>query len=100
MPNNSDSLRATGASVSAGATVPSTGRPRCEVTMKEAPASSAMRIAGTDARLRVSSVIDLSFTGKFKSERKHTISPSSAPESDKEKRHLVGEILLDRRGYV
>jgi hypothetical protein len=33
------------------------GRPRCEVTITAAPAASAISIAGSEARMRVSSVI-------------------------------------------
>ena len=48
---------ATGASESSGLNSPSVGRPRCEVTITAAPASSAMRMQGMEARMRVSSVM-------------------------------------------
>ena len=57
LPNNSDRRCATGASVSSALSSPSVGRPRCEVTITAAPALSAACMAGTDARIRVSSVI-------------------------------------------
>ena len=48
---------ATGASESAGENSPSVGRPRCDVTITAAPRASASRMPGTEARMRVSSVM-------------------------------------------
>jgi hypothetical protein len=56
-PSSSARRAATGARLSSGLNWPSVGRPRCEVTITAAPASSAMRMAGTLARTRVSSVM-------------------------------------------
>ena len=56
-PSSSARRFATGASESSGLKSPSVGRPRCDVTITAAPASSAALIAGTEARIRVSSVM-------------------------------------------
>ena len=69
-PINSLIRFAMGASESMGLISPSVGRPRCEVTMTDAPRSSASRIAGIEARMRVSSVMfPASSCGTFKSAR-------------------------------
>src|SRR3546814_10671853 len=60
---------------------------------------SAMRMAGTDARIRVSSVIAPSFNGTFKSERMKTRLPASAPESANEERVLMVDICVRLLGY-
>ena len=56
-PSSAARRAATGAEESSGLSSPSVGRPRCEVTMTAAPAASAISIAGTEARMRVSSVM-------------------------------------------
>ena len=56
---------------------PSLGRPRCEVTITAAPLSSAMRMPGTEARMRVSSVIEPSSAcGTLRSARMKTRLPA------------------------
>ena len=61
-----------------GLNSPSVGRPRCEVTITAAPASSACWIAGTEARMRVSSVmLPASSCGTFRSARMKTRLPWS-----------------------
>ncbi len=86
-PSSSARRRATGASESSGLNSPSTGRPRCDVTMTAAPASSAALIAGTDARMRVSSVIaPLSSCGTLRSARIKTRLPASLPSAIKSDR--------------
>ncbi len=72
-PSSSPSRRATGASESAAVKLPSVGRPRCEVTITAAPRASASRMPGTDARMRVSSVIaPASSCGTLRSARMNT----------------------------
>ena len=79
-PSNSARRTATGASESSGLNAPSVGRPRCEVTITAAPASSAKRMAGTLARMRVSSVMrPLSSCGTFRSARMNTRWPATRP---------------------
>ena len=79
-PSSSPRRFATGASESSGLNSPSVGRPRCDVTITAAPASSAMRIAGTEARMRVSSVmLPASSCGTLRSERMKTRRPASWP---------------------
>src|SRR4051794_28218129 len=75
MPRSSPSRLATGASESSGSSVPSVGRPRCEVTMTAAPLSSACWIPGTEARMRVSSVMRPSSMGTLRSARMNTFLP-------------------------
>ena len=80
IPINSVKRLAIGASESSGLSVPSVGRPKCDVTITAAPASSARRIPGTEARIRVSSVIlPASSNGTFKSARMNTRLPASLP---------------------
>jgi hypothetical protein len=87
-PSSSPNRAATGASESAGLNSPSVGRPRCEVTITAAPASSAMRMHGTDARMRVSSVIlPASSCGTLRSARMKTRWPRARPcDAKSEKR--------------
>ncbi len=76
LPSKSDRRFAIGARESSGLNSPSVGRPRCDVTMTAAPASSACWIAGTDARIRVSSVIlPASSCGTLRSARMNTRLP-------------------------
>ena len=80
-----------GASESAAVSSPSLGRPRCEVTMTAAPASSAMRMAGTLARMRVSSVISrASFSGAFRSQRMNTRLPLTRPWAQRSEKRSTG----------
>src|SRR6267378_1637727 len=75
-PSSSDNRFATGASESSGFNSPSAGRPRCEVTMTAAPEFSACLIAGTEARMRVSSVmLPAASCGTFRSARMNTRLP-------------------------
>ncbi|EWS62954.1 hypothetical protein Y695_03814 [Hydrogenophaga sp. T4] len=72
-PMSSPMRAATGASESSGLNSPSMGRPRCDVTMTAAPASSAIWIAGMLARMRVSSVmLPASSCGTLRSARMKT----------------------------
>src|SRR5688572_31734857 len=64
-----------GASESSGLSSPSVGRPRCEVTITAAPCLSACWMPGTEARMRVSSVIFPSSIGTFRSQRMKTRLP-------------------------
>lgn len=80
MPSSSDRRCATGASESASVSAPSLGRPRCEVTMTAAPASNARRMPGTEARMRVSSLMrPASSNGTLRSARMKTRLPDRAP---------------------
>ena len=56
-PRSSARRAAIGASESAALNSPSFGRPRCEVTITAAPRASASRMPGSEARMRVSSVM-------------------------------------------
>ena len=68
-----------GARLSSALNSPSVGRPRWDVTMTLAPAAAAARMAGTEARMRVSSVIlPASSCGTFKSARMNTRLPCRA----------------------
>ncbi|MCY1372282.1 hypothetical protein D9M69_594790 [compost metagenome] len=60
--------------------MPSSGRPRCDVTITAAPACRQAAIAGTEARMRVSSVIwPASSCGTLRSARIKTRLPASPP---------------------
>ena len=75
--SNSLSRCATGSRESAALNSPSVGRPRCDVTITAAPAVSAAWMAGTDARMRVSSVIlPASSCGTLRSARMNTRLPA------------------------
>ena len=93
-PSSSDRRAATGASESSGLNSPSVGRPRCDVTMTAAPASSAMRMHGTDARMRVSSVMrPASSCGTLRSARMNTRWPRTRPcdtRSEKRMTFMLG----------
>ena len=79
-PSSSAMRLATGASESSGLNAPSVGRPRCEVTITAAPASSAMRMHGSEARMRVSSVMwPASSCGTLRSARMKTRWPATLP---------------------
>ena len=68
------------ASESASVSTPSFGRPRWDVTITAAPASSARRMPGTEARMRVSSEMrPASSNGTFRSARMNTRLPDRAP---------------------
>jgi len=74
--------RANGASESCGLNSPSVGRPRCEVTITAAPAASAISMAGSEARTRVSSLMrPASSSGTFRSERMKTRRPATRPSA-------------------
>ena len=75
MPSSAARCFATGASESASLHAPSFGRPRCEVTITRAPAASAARIPGSEARIRVSSEIFPASIGTFRSARISTRLP-------------------------
>ena len=76
-PRSSDKRFAIGASESSGFNSPSVGRPRCDVTMTAAPAFTANAMPGTDARMRVSSVIaPASSCGTLRSARMKTRLPA------------------------
>ena len=77
-PSSSPSFAATGASEAAGSGLPSLGRPRCDMTMTRAPASSAERNVGNAASSRAVLVTLPSLTGTFKSSRISTRLPCSA----------------------
>ena len=55
---------------------PSVGRPRCDISMTAAPASSAALIVGNAARMRASLVTLPSATGTFRSSRMRTRLPA------------------------
>merc|ERR1719478_157811 len=57
---------------------PSFGRPRCEHAATFAPASSRYLRVGTDARMRVSSVMVLPSSGTLRSQRTRTFLPLSS----------------------
>jgi hypothetical protein len=79
LPSNSDIRVAMGASESSAFHSPSVGRPRCDVTITAAPRSSASRMAGTDARMRVSSVmLPASSCGTLRSARMKTFLPRTS----------------------
>src|SRR5437016_2903522 len=74
-PKISASLFATGASESSGLSSPSLGLPRCEVTITAAFWPSAWRTPGSEARMRVSSVILPASIGTLRSARMNTRLP-------------------------
>src|SRR3990172_4137622 len=75
-PRSSARRFATGASESSGLNSPSLGRPRWDVTITRAPASSACLIPGTAARIRVSSAMfPASSWGTLRSARMKTRLP-------------------------
>src|SRR5216117_1942009 len=76
-PKISASLFATGARESSGLSSPSLGLPRCEVTITAAFWSSAWRMPGNEARMRVSSVILPPSIGTLRSARMKTRLPAS-----------------------
>ena len=89
-PSNSLKRSATGASESSGLNSPSVGRPRCEVTITAAPTSRAMRIAGTLARMRVSSVMfPSSSCGTLRSARMKTRLPLAEPLAHKSEKRMT-----------
>ena len=69
-----------GPASSAGSGAP-LGRPRCAATTTRAPASSRVRIVGTLARIRPSSVIRSPSSGTLRSERTSTRLPRRSPRS-------------------
>ena len=73
-PSSSASRAATGRSEYSGFGLPF-GRPRCDARMTVAPCSSAYWIVGSDARMRVSSVIRPSLIGTLKSTRMNAFLP-------------------------
>ena len=75
-PSSSDSRLATGASDSFSSNCPSVGRPRCDTSISRAPLESAWRMPGSEARMRVSSVITPSCSGTLKSSRISTRLPA------------------------
>lgn len=77
LPSSSDMRTAHGArlNLSSG---PSLGRPRCEERSTLAPLSIRYLIVGTDARMRVSSVIVLPSSGTLRSQRTSTRLPLSS----------------------
>ena len=89
-PSSSDRRLATGASESSGLNSPSVGRPRWLVTITAAPAFSAISMAGTEARTRVSSVISpASLSGTLRSQRMKTRWPCALPWAQRsEKRRM------------
>mmetsp|Transcript_3220 Transcript_3220/g.5765 ORF Transcript_3220/g.5765 Transcript_3220/m.5765 type:complete len:300 (+) Transcript_3220:254-1153(+) len=93
-PSSSAMRAATGASESSGLNSPSVGRPRWEVTITAAPASRAIWMAGSDARMRVSSVIRPSSSwGTLRSARMKTRWPATWPaaiRSEKRMTFMVG----------
>src|SRR5258706_428533 len=108
----SDSFSATGLSESFSLKTPSFGLPRWEVTITAAPFCSAIWMLGTDARMRVSSVIlPASSCGTFRSARMNTRLPRSSRsasrlnfiryaaslrlvQGDRDVEHAVGEAPL------
>ncbi len=55
-PRSSESRAATGASENSASWTPSSGRPRCDITITRAPARRAVSIVGSAARMRASLV--------------------------------------------
>jgi len=81
---------AAGASGSAADTVPSVGRPRCEVAITAAPASRAMAMQAMLARMRVSSVmLPASSCGTLRSERMNTRLPATWPCARKSEKRIT-----------
>src|SRR5579883_2041429 len=75
LPSSSESRVATGRRLILGLGLP-LGRPRCEARIRRAPCSTAYRIVGSVARIRVSSVMDpASSSGTLKSTRIKTRLP-------------------------
>ena len=74
-PSSSATFGATGFRLYFGLTCPF-GRPRCDARIAVAPLSSAYRIVGTDARMRVSSVTTPFSSGTLKSTRMNTRRPA------------------------
>src|SRR5579859_7842483 len=75
-PSSCVSRFATGASENSSAYLPSSGRPRCDMTSTCAFALSAAWMVGSAARMRASLVTMPSFTGTFKSSRISTRFPA------------------------
>ena len=73
-PSNSATFAATGFRLYFGLGCP-LGRPRCDARITVAPFSSAYRIVGTDARMRVSSATAPFSIGTLKSTRMNTRRP-------------------------
>ena len=74
-PSRPERWAATGARENFSSTTPSVGRPRCESRTTPAPLSSAMRMPGRAARIRLSLVMRPSFMGTLRSWRMTTVLP-------------------------
>ena len=74
-PSRPERWAATGARENFSSTTPSVGRPRCESRITPAPLSSAMRMPGRAARMRLSLVMRPSFMGTLRSWRMTTVLP-------------------------
>ncbi len=91
---------ATGARESSALKIPSFGRPRCEVTISAAPLSSARRMPGTEARMRVSSVMrPLSSCGTLRSARIKTRLPRRS-RSCMRRNFIDSELVIQRQGRL
>ena len=89
-PSSSESRFATGASESSGLNSPSVGRPRWLVTITAAPASSASWMQGTEARMRVSSVmLPASSCGTLRSARMNTRLSLAWPEAARSEKRIT-----------
>src|SRR3954452_16584958 len=96
VPRSSPRRSATGRSeyLSSGAPL---GRPRCAITTTRAPASERVRMVGTLARIRPSSVMVLPSRGTFRSERTRIRLPATSPS---ESNSPISEGSTDVRDQV
>ena len=78
LPNLAEITSATGLSEFSSEYTPSSGRPRCEVTITFAPALRANSIVAIEAVIRASEVTLPSLTGTFKSARIKTSLPAKS----------------------
>ncbi len=74
-PSSSAMRAATGASENSSLYTPSSGRPRCDMSITRAPALWAASIVGSDARMRASLVTTPFLTGTLRSSRISTRLP-------------------------
>ena len=75
-PSSSVRRRETGARVNSSANLPSSGRPRCDISITRAFAAKAAWMVGSAARIRASLATSPSLMGTFRSSRIRTRLPA------------------------
>ena len=88
-PSSSDSRAATGASENSSAGTPSSGRPRCDISMTRASAFCAATIVGSEARMRASLVTTPLWTGTLRSSRIRTRLPARSSSFMRRTRNML-----------